>query len=191
MKKNTLTTLAVIAGAAGLLIYWLRRKATAAENVIIELQDIAIDMPRTKQARYLTIYYNVKLKLINNEPADINVRQVNFNVKLNDKNFGRAVRNVPFRVPRRGETIQSFQVAFTSFGIFGILIDIITKGLNFDFDINGYINTDLGKVDMQFNKSYSVDTDFLNSNGKFQDARINGIDILDLSTDYNTKKKFI
>jgi hypothetical protein len=75
--------------------------------------------------------------------------------------------------------------------LFRSLIDIITKGLNFDFDINGYINTDLGKVDMQFNKSYSVDTDFLNSNGKFQDARINGIDILDLSTDYNTKKKFI
>ena len=183
-------TLAIFAGAAGLLYYWLRRKASAAQNLIIEPNAVFINMKKTKAALYTQIYYSVILNLINNEPADINVRQVNLNVKLNGRNFGRIIKNTPFRVPRRSRIEEKFETSFSSLGLLSLIPSIISEGLDFTFDVEGYINTDLGRIDIAFTKNYAYDFDF-NKAGKFQDDRVNAPYLIDYSNEYNQKKNFI
>jgi hypothetical protein len=192
MKKNPMLTLAIFAGAAGLLYYWLRRKATAAQNIIIEPNNVFINLQKTKAALYTQIYYSVILNLINNEPADINVRQVNLNVMLNGRNFGRIIKNAPFKVPRRSRVQEKFETSFSSLGIWSLIPGIIADGLDFTFDVEGFINTDLGRVDIKFRKNYAYDFDF-DKAGKFQDDRVNvnAPNLIDFSTDYNQKKNFI
>jgi len=194
MKKNPMLTLAIFAGAAGLLYYWLRRKASAAQNLIIEPMDVLYNRAKTKRARYLTFYYSVVLNLINNEPADINVRQVNLNVKLNGRNWGRIIQNTPFRVPRRGNKIQKFDTSFNMVNVLFLIPSLISDGFKFEFDVSGYINTDLGRVDIAFQKNYDIDFDFDDLlNNKYQDSRIktvNGPFLIDYSNEYNQKKNF-
>lgn len=195
MKKNPMFTLAIFAGAAGLLYYWLRRKASAAQNLIIEPMDVLFNRAKTKRAKWLVFYYSVVLNLINNEPADINVRQVNLNVKLNGRNWGRIIQNKPFRVPRRGNLIQKFDTSFNMLNVLFLIPQFVAEGLNFTFDVSGYINTDLGRIDIEYRKEYGMDFDFDELfNSKYQDSRVkslNGPTYIDYSTDYNEKKNFI
>ena len=150
--KNILPIAAV--GAAGLLlINFLRRKKAAGENLEVLPVKITIDTPKTRKANYLRIFYDITLNLANREQASVNVRNIFLTVKTNDRNFGNIEEALNFNVPANSEKQITIKASFFTLGFLGLVKDLIQNGLNIKVNVSGYIDTDLGRVNINFDKN--------------------------------------
>jgi hypothetical protein len=150
--KNILPFAAI--GAAGLLLLsYFKRKVSAGQNLEVLPIKISIDLPKTKQANYLKIFYDITLNLANREQASVNVKNIFLTVKTNSKNFGNIEEALNFNVPANGEKQISIKASFFTLGFLGLVKDIIQDGLNINVNVSGYIDTDLGRVNIDFNKN--------------------------------------
>lgn len=144
-----------LAAAAYGVIFWLRRKAAAGQNLRYEPVDVAIDLQKIQQSLFTRIYYKVKLNLINNETASVNIKSINLNVSIGDRPFGTIVKNEPFTVPAQSSEIVTLETSFSSLSAIAVVKDIILVGLQDPIIVKGYIQTDLGRVNVEFSKSPS------------------------------------
>jgi hypothetical protein len=142
--------LLIAGGAIAALLFFLKRKKSAAENIIVEPIDIAIDSQRSSFSR---IYYRIKLRLVNNEPANVNVSSINFSVTANGKAIGSINNTTGFRVDAGSSKEITLDASISSIGAIGLIRDLITEGFNIDILVAGTINTDLGAVNVNFSKS--------------------------------------
>jgi LEA14-like dessication related protein len=142
-----------IGGAAAALLYFLRQKRAAGENLRIEPVDVAIDTARSSQSFYTRIYYRVKLKLVNVEAASVNVSAINLNVSVNGTPFGSINSTEKFIVAAGSEKIINLDASFASLGVIQAIKELITEGLNFKVDVVGYVDTDLGRINVAFSKN--------------------------------------
>ena len=150
MKK--ILPIAAVLGVGAILLNYLKRKATAGENLKFELAKVTIDTEKTKQARFLRIFYDITLNLINQENASINVRNVFLNIVINGKNIGTIEKDLNFDVPANETKSVMFKASFLTLGALLLVRDLILKGLKGNINISGYIDTDLGRVNIDFNK---------------------------------------
>lgn len=150
--KNILPIAAIGAGAL-LLINFFKRKAAAGQNLEITPIKISIDLPKTKQARYLKIFYDITLNLSNREQASVNVKNIFLTVKTNSRNLGNIEKALNFVVPAEGEKQISIKASFFTLGFLGLIKDLIQNGFDILLNINGYIDTDLGRININFNKN--------------------------------------
>jgi hypothetical protein len=151
-QSNPLPILATLAAiAAG--FFFLRRKAAAGQNLIIDPVDVAIDSAATKAAGYLRVYYRIKLKLINNEAASVVVRNVSLNISSGTTQLGTLTRSEQFTVPRMSEQVITFNASLPTIGIISIIREIIQNGINIPVTVSGFIMTDLGRIDVNFTKT--------------------------------------
>jgi hypothetical protein len=142
-----------LGGAAAALYYFLRMKRAAGENLRIEPVDVAIDTARSSQSFYTRIYYRVKLKLVNVEAASVNVAAINLNVSVNGTPFGSINSTEKFIVAAGSEKIINLDASFASLGVIQAIRELITEGLNFKVDVVGYVDTDLGRINVAFSKN--------------------------------------
>jgi LEA14-like dessication related protein len=142
--------LLIAGGAIAALLFFLKRKKSAAENIIVEPIDIAIDSQRSSFSR---IYYRIKLRLVNNEPANVNVSSINFAVTANGRAIGSINNTTGFRVDAGSSKEITLDASISSIGAIGLIRDLITEGFNIDILVAGTINTDLGAVNVNFSKS--------------------------------------
>jgi hypothetical protein len=152
--KKYYPIIALTAAAYG-VIFWLRRKAQAGSNLRYEPVDIAIDLERIQQSLFTRIYYKVKLNLINDESVSVNVKSINLNVRIGDKPFGTIVKTDSFSVPARSNQVITLTTSFSSLSAIALIKDIITEGFNDPIIVNGYIQTDLGRLVVDFAKNPS------------------------------------
>ena len=152
--KKYLPVITLAAAAYG-IIFWLRKKASAGSNLKYEPVDVAIDLQKIKSSLFTRIYYKVKLNLINNESVDVNIKSVNLNVSIGNRPFGSIVKNEMFTVPRRSNQIVALETSFSSFSAIALIKDIIVNGFKDPIIVNGYIETDLGRVNINFTKNPS------------------------------------
>jgi len=145
--------LLLLGGAGAALLYFLRQKRAAGENLRVEPVDIAIDSQRSASSFWTRIYYKVKLKLINTENASVNVSGINLNVLVNNQNFGSIVTATPFIVTAKSEKIINLDASFSSLGVINTIRDLITEGLRFTVTVTGYVDTDLGRINVEFSKT--------------------------------------
>lgn len=140
-------------GAAAALLYFLKQKRAAGENLRVEPVDVAIDSARSSSSFWTRIYYNVKLKLINTESASVNVSGINLNVFVNNTPFGSINNSTGFIVSAGSEKIVNLEASFSSLGVIEAIRDLIADGLNFNVVISGYVDTDLGRIKVEFSKN--------------------------------------
>ena len=145
--------LLLLAGTATALIYFLRQKKAAGENLRIEPLDISIDSSRSSSSFWTRIYYNVKLKLINTEAASVNVSAINLNVLVNNTPFGSINNTTGFIVNAGSEKIINLDASFSSLGVIEAIRDLISDGLKFNVMVSWYVDTDLGRINVQFSKN--------------------------------------
>jgi len=150
MKK--ILPIAAIIGAGALLINFLKRKAAAGQNLKFELLKVSIDTVRTKQASLLKIFYDVTINMINVENASVVVNNINLNVTVNGKNLGNLEQTLNFSVPAQSTKAILLKASFNTLGALSLVRDIILNGINFTVNINGFIDTDLGRVNVNFDK---------------------------------------
>lgn len=139
--------------AAAALLYFLRQKRAAGENLRVEPVDIAIDSARSSSSFWTRIYYNVKLKLINAETASVNVSAINLNVLVNNTPFGSINNTTGFIVAAGSEKVVNLEASFSSLGVIEAIRDLIADGLRFNITVSGYVDTDLGRINVQFSKN--------------------------------------
>jgi LEA14-like dessication related protein len=145
--------LLLLGGAGAALLFFLRQKKAAGENLRVEPVDVAIDTARSAQSFYTRIYYRVKLKLINVERASVNVSGINLNVSVNNNPFGSIVSADPFIVSPNSEKIINLDASIASLGVINLVRDLISEGLNLNVNVSGYIDTDLGRITVNFSKN--------------------------------------
>jgi hypothetical protein len=135
---------------AFLLINYFKRKAAAGQNLEITPIKISIDLPKTRQARYLKIFYDITLNLSNKEQASVNVKNLFLTVKTNSINFGNIEQSLNFTVEEMQEKQITVKASFFTLGALGLIRDIIKNGFNIKVNVIGYIDTDLGRVNIDF-----------------------------------------
>ena len=143
-----------LGGAAAALLYFLRQKRAAGENLRVEPVDIAIDSARSASSLWSVIYYNIKLKLINVEDASVNVSAIKLDVILNSSKVAEINQTQGFIVAARSEKIVNLQSTIQTAGIVDFLVDLIKNGFRFNIAVSGYVDTDLGRIAINYNKNF-------------------------------------
>jgi hypothetical protein len=128
-------------------------------NLRYEPIDIAIDSQRSAASLFSRIYYNLKLRLINNESANVNIRAINLQafLKVADRQprkIGDIVNNTGFQVPAKGQKEIKLDTSISTGGVIQIIKDLLLEGINFQINVNGFVNTDLGRLDINFTKDF-------------------------------------
>jgi hypothetical protein len=158
--KNRLPLILTLVTGAG-LFFWLRRKKAAGMNLRYEPIDIAIDSQRSAASLFSRIYYNLKLRLINNESANVNIRAINLQAFLNvadrqPRKIGDIVNNTGFQVPAKGQKEIKLDTSISTGGVIQIIKDLLLEGINFQINVNGFVDTDLGRLDINFTKDFGT-----------------------------------
>ena len=156
--KNRLPLILTLVTGAG-LFFWLRRKKAAGTNLRYEPIDIAIDSQRSAASLFSRIYYNLKLRLINNETANVNIRAINLQafLKVADRQprkIGDIVNNTGFQVPAKGQKEIKLDTSISTGGVIQIIKDLLLEGINFEINVNGFVDTDLGRLNINFTKDF-------------------------------------
>jgi LEA14-like dessication related protein len=90
--------------------------------------------------------------MINVENASVVVNNINLNVTVNGKNLGNLEQTLNFSVPAQSTKAILLKASFNTLGALSLVKDIILNGINFTVNINGFIDTDLGRVNVNFDK---------------------------------------
>lgn len=149
--KKILPFLAYGVGALFLINYF-KRKKTAGENLKFELLKVSIDTQRTLQTLFAKVFYDITINMLNRENASVVVKNLYLNVSINGINLGELEQDINFTVPAQSSKKIMLKASFLTLGAFSIVKKIITQGLNFTVNINGFIDTDLGRVNVNFDK---------------------------------------
>lgn len=149
-KINPLLIFGGLAAAAAVFLA-ARNKARAAQNLRFEPVDIAIDSEKTKRAFGLRLYYRVKIRLINDEPAPIQVSRVNLAAQTDGRALGNLVSAQGFTVPANGSQVVQLDTSIASFGLVSTILDFIRNRQPVPINIKGFIDTDLGRVTVNYN----------------------------------------
>lgn len=152
--KNILPIAAII-GAGAFLINYLKGKKQAMENLQFEIFKISIDSEKTRNAKYFKIYYDIVITVINDELSPVKIKDAILNIKVNNKDLGKIETALNILIPRESKKQITLKASFLTFGAIGLVIDIVKNGLKANVNVEGFINTDLGKVDINFNKEFS------------------------------------
>jgi LPXTG-motif cell wall-anchored protein len=154
-KNNTFLVLGITAAAAAAFIFFRNKKA-AGENLRFEPVDIAIDSARSRSSLWTRLYYKVKINLINAEPAAVNVRGVVLNATTAGRPLGTLTSTQAFSVPANGAQVVQLETSISTLGAASTIINVLRNREPLTVNINGYVDTDLGRVLINFNKTVTV-----------------------------------
>ena len=150
--KNILPIAAII-GAGALLINYLKGKKKAMENLQFEIFKISIDKQKTERALYFKIYYDIVITVINEELSPVKIKDTLLNIKVNGRDLGKVESTLNLLIPRESEKQITLKASFFTLGAIGLVKDIVQNGLQANVNVEGFINTDLGQVNVDFNKN--------------------------------------
>jgi len=151
--KNILPIAAII-GAGAFFYKFITGKKKAMENLQFEIFKISIDKQKTQRAAYFKIYYDIIITVINEELAPVKIKNTLLNIKVNGRDLGKVESNLNLLIPRESEKQITVKASFFTLGALGLVKDIVKNGLHANVNVNGFINTDLGKATINFNKEF-------------------------------------
>jgi len=146
-----------ILAAGTLAAIILKRKARAAQNIRIEPVDIAINSQKTKQSAYTRLYYNIKINAVNIEPVAIKINLVSLKISANNKTIGNIESNQQIFIPARSAKILNFESSLATLGLIQNIIDILQNGINIPINISGFIITDIGRININFDRKLTTE----------------------------------
>jgi len=124
------------------------------ENLQFEIFKITIDKQKTQRALYFKIFYDIVITVVNDELSPVKIKNTLLNIKVNGRDLGKVESNLNLLIPRESEKQITLQASFFTLGAIGLVKDIVQNGLQANVNVAGFINTDLGKVDINFDKQF-------------------------------------
>lgn len=153
--KNLLKIGAISAGAL-LLLRMVTGRKKSAQNLRAVPVDIAIDGPRSRNTAYSVLYFRVKFNLINDEQAAVNVLGADLDIFYKGKAVGKIVKDQAFTVPGRKSQPVTFLAQISSANVVESLLDIIQNTGGIFLTIDGTIDTQFGRIPVQFTKKIDL-----------------------------------
>jgi LEA14-like dessication related protein len=150
--KKILPYLSVAAIGYG-IYFWLMNKKKAGTNLKFVPVDIGIDTNKIKRAFFTKIFFNIKLMLTNDEAASVNVNSIELVISVNGKVLGYINNQDGFVVDARNSKTINLETSISSLGLIGFIKDLIKDGFKFPVNVKGFINTDLGKIDINYTQT--------------------------------------
>jgi len=153
--KNYILPIVALAGGGYFLVNYLKRKAAAGENLKFELREIKIDTQKTILALFQKIYYDIKLNVSNNGDAAVNIKSIYFDVKINNISTGEIKSPLKITIPRLSDQVITVKASLNLVGVALNIKKIIMEELQLKINIDGYVVTDLGTVNVNFEKNFN------------------------------------
>jgi LEA14-like dessication related protein len=91
--------------------------------------------------------------LINDELASVNVSAINLKIVVNQRELAQINNTTKFKVDSRSEQVINLDAVISTSGAVQIIKDLIIKGLSININVSGYVDTDLGRVTINFSRS--------------------------------------
>jgi len=135
------------------LIYWLMNKKKAGENLKFVPVDIGIDTKKIKRSFFTKIFFNIKLMLTNDEAASVNVNSIQLTISVNGKILGYISNEDGFVVNGRESKTINLETSISSLGLLSFIKDLVKDGFKFPVNVNGFINTDLGRININYTQT--------------------------------------
>jgi hypothetical protein len=151
--KNIIKIGAIAAGAY-VVINYLKGRKKAMQNLQFVPLSLAIDSRKSQETGFASLFYKVKIRLINNEQQPVIVRAIDLTAFYKGKQVSRIIRDADFIVPQRGnQTIDLFAEIRTA-NIVTSIIEILQnlQNPNITIRIKGTIDTDLGTIPVDYTK---------------------------------------
>lgn len=143
---NNKLILGLLAGA-GAFYYFLQGKKAAIEDLLIEPVDIAID--RASNIRKLI--FNLKLQINNPSKFVVKVKNIDLDLKVNNKTISNFNSNSVLNLPANSNKIYNIKISVNNFIVITTILEVLADK-NIVAAVTGDITTDLGKVDINFTK---------------------------------------
>lgn len=143
-------------GTGILLIFnYLKGRKEAMQNLKFVPVSIAIDSEKSAETGFRMLVYKVRIKLINQEMQPVIVRNVDLRVFYQNKIISTIQREQDFIVPSRSSQTIDMVAEIDTGNIIVSIVDLLKnyrseKGIS--FTITGNIDTDLGRIPVQFTK---------------------------------------
>jgi hypothetical protein len=150
--KNQILPVALLLGSGYAIFRWLRNKQDAGANLRYEPIDIAIDTERSRAANFFQIYYNVKIRLINDGRASVVVRDIDLVASAGNTKISNITSSTQFSIPANSAKVIQLTAAISTAGVITTVLNIIEDGFNFPLTVTGEILTDLGTLNVSFTK---------------------------------------
>jgi len=148
-----LLPIAILFGAG---YFFLNRKVSAAQNLRVELNDIAIDLEATKRSLFTQIYYKVRLNLVNTESASIVVQNIQLQAFSGSTRLGNLSSQQKITVDARSNKVVQLTAVVSSFGLVTELVSILREQTPIEISVNGVVDTDLGRIPVEFKKLVQI-----------------------------------
>lgn len=150
MNTKFILGLTALAGAA---FYFLKGKKEAIENLNIKPLDIAINRSKTNLYQ---VVFNLKLQITNPANFAVNINGINLDLSINGKRATNIKQfNIAQLAPKETETV-SLEFTIMTFQAVDIILNLLADGGTINVNIKGPIVTDLGTVNVNYNKAINV-----------------------------------
>ena len=153
-SSNLLIPGLIAAGAAA--FYFFKGKARSMQNLSYEPVKIAIDSAASGASFYTTLYYNVTLKIINNDAQAVRVKGANLIGYVNGAKVATVVSNASINVPARSFSNVVFTLRINTLNVGAAVFSAIKDGDAIDIKGQGVIMTDLGELNVSFTKKVAL-----------------------------------
>lgn len=150
MNTKFILGLTALAGAA---FYFLKGKKEAIENLLIKPTMLAINRQKTNIQQVVFI---LRFQVTNPSAVKVNIRGINLDVFINGKKATNIKQlNVAEIMPNKTENIE-IEFAIFSWQAVDIILNLLADGGTINVNIKGPIITDLGTVNVNYNKAINV-----------------------------------
>jgi LEA14-like dessication related protein len=143
---NNKLILGLLAGA-GAFYYFLQGKKGAIEDLQIEPVDIAID----KESNFRKLVFNLKLQIKNPSKFIVKVKNIDLDLKVNNKTISNFNNNTVLSLPANSNKIYNIKISVNNLTVITTILEVLADK-NIVASITGDITTDLGTVDINFTK---------------------------------------
>ena len=150
MNTKFILGLTALVGAA---IYFLKGKKEAIENLIIKPIVLAINTTKTNIQQAVFI---LKFKVTNPSAVKVKIEGINLDIFINGKKATNIKQfNIAEIMPNETDII-TIEFAIFSFQAVDIILNLLTGGGAININVKGPIVTDLGTVNVNYNKTINV-----------------------------------
>lgn len=150
MNTKFILGLTALAGAA---IYFLKGKKEAIENLLIKPVMLAINRQKTNIQQVVFI---LRFQVTNPSAAKVKILGINLNVFINGKKATNIKQlNVAEIMPNETEIV-TIEFAIFSWQAVDIILNLLADGGTINVNVKGPIVTDLGTVNVNYNKAINV-----------------------------------
>lgn len=119
-------------------------------NLKYQPVSLSIDTQKTKDSNFKKLYYNIKLNLINDEGASVNIKYIELDAFVNGNKIGTVKNTQGFEIPARSSKIINLETSFGSANVLLLIADLIINGFDTELSTSGFVQTDLGRININF-----------------------------------------